>query len=131
MPTTTNLGLAVSSNLEDEVLEYWNKMLNVTNGNFVLLDNQFGVMLAEIPFVIPDSAWVLDQQGPFSYKAEVTLSNTLKNSNLSVDAYFPDAVSAFDIVLESATQNGSDLELVFYATTAKTSAVSGVLKYVY
>ena len=131
MPTTTNLGLAVSSNLDDEVLEYWNKMLNVTDGNFVLLDNQFGTLLAEIPFTIPSSAWSSDEQGPFKYKAEVTISNTVARSGLDINAYFPDAVSAYDVVLESVTQNGTDLDLVFYAISTKEANLSGVLKYVY
>lgn len=131
MPTTQNLGLAVSSNLEDEVLEYWNKMLNVTDGNFVKLDNQFGTLIAEIPFTISSSSWASDEQGPFKYKAEITLSNTIKKENMGVDAYFPDAVSAFDVVLESVTQNGTDLDLVFYAISTKSTNLSGVLKYVY
>lgn len=131
MPTTTTLGLAVSSNLDDEVLEYWNKMLNVTDGNFVKLDNQFGTLIAEIPFTIPSSAWSSDEQGPFKYSATVTLSNTVVKMGLTVDAYFTDAVSAYDVVLESATQNGTDLDLVFYAISAKASNLSGVLKYLF
>lgn len=131
MPTTRNLGLAVSSNLDDEVLEYWRKMLNVTDGNFVKLDNQFGTLLAEIPFTIPSSAWSSNEQGPFKYSATVSISNVIRNENMDLNAYFPDAVPAYDVVLGSATQNGTDLDLVFYAVTAKSTNLSGVLKYAY
>ena len=131
MPTTTNLGLAVSSNQADSVLEYWNKMLNETDGNFVILDNQFGILATKIAFTIPSNAWVSDVQGVFNVKAEVTLSNTLIRDNSTIEAYFDNILISAGVVLYSATQNGTDLELVFYANEAKVSAVSGVLKYVY
>ena len=131
MPTTTNLGLAVSSNQNDSVLEYWNKMLNENDGNFVILDQQFGILKAEIGFTIPSNSWVSDEQGPFKVKAVVTLSNTLIRDNSTVEAYFTDILASAGVVLYSATQSGSSLILVFYANETKSSDISGVLKYVY
>lgn len=131
MPTTTNLGLAVSSNPNDSVLEYWNKMLNTADGNFVILDNQFGILAAEIAFTIPTNGWVSDEQGPFKVKAVVTLSNTLIRDNSTVEAYFTDIISSAGVVLTNVVQSGTDLLLTFYADSAKEVAVSGVLKYVY
>lgn len=131
MPTTTTLGLAVSSNQNDNVLEYWNKMLNETNGNFVILDNQFGILKASIPFTILTTDWTADEQGPFTVSATVTLSNTLIRDNSTVEAYFSDILNSAGVVLYSVTQSGTDLVLVFYADEAKAANVSGVLKYVY
>lgn len=131
MPTTTNLGLAVSSNQSDSVLEYWNKMLNETDGNFVILDQQFGILKTSIAFTIPTNAWISDVHAPFNVSATVTLSNTLIRDNSTVEAYFTDLLASVGVILYSVTQSGSDLELVFYADSAKASAVSGVLKYVY
>lgn len=137
MPTTTNLGLAVSSNQNDSVLEYWNKMLNETDGNFVIIDTAFGEMLSiyaemttQIPFTIPSSSWVGDEQGPFKVSATITLSNTLVKDNSTIEAYFEDILESAGVVLYSATQSGTSLILVFYADSEKENAVSGVLKYV-
>ena len=131
MPTTTNLGLAVSSNQNDGVLEYWNKMLNETDGNFVILDNQFGILKAEIGFTIPSNSWVSDEQGVFKVKNTVTLANTLVLDNSTIQAYFTDIITSAGVVLYSATQSGTSLILVFYANETKASDISGVLKYVY
>lgn len=131
MPTTNNLGLAVSSNQGDSVLEYWNKMLNENDGNFVILDNQFGILATRIPFTIPTTSWLTDVQGVFKVKATVTLTNTLIRDNSTVEAYFTDILSSAGVVLYSVTQTGSSLVLVFYANEAKETAIDGVLKYVY
>lgn len=131
MPTTTNLGLAVSSNPNDSVLEYWNKMLNVTDGNFVLIDNEFGILKTSIPFTIPSASWVSDLQGPFKVKAEVTLTNVLVRDGSTIQALFSNILNSAGAVLYSATQNGQNLDLVFYADSAKLVDISGVLKYVY
>lgn len=131
MPTTTNLGLAVSSNQNDSVLEYWNKMLNETDGNFVILDEQFGILKASIPFTILTTDWTADVQGPFTVSATVTLSNTLIRDNSVVEAYLSDVLNSIGVVLYSVTQSGTDLVLVFYADAAKSVDVSGVLRYVY
>ena len=131
MPTTTNLGLAVSSNQNDLVLEYWNKMLNETDGNFVILDNQFGILATKIPFTIPANSWTSDEQGVFKVTATVTLANTLIRDNSTVEAYFEDILNSAGVVLTSVTQSGTSLVLVFYADAAKENAVNGVLKYVY
>ena len=131
MPTTNNLGLAVSSNQQDSVLEYWNKMLNETDGNFVILDNQFGILATKIPFTILSTSWLSDVQGVFKVKATVTLTNTLIRDNSTVEAYFEDILNSAGVVLYSVTQLGSSLVLVFYANEAKQSDISGVIKYVY
>jgi hypothetical protein len=131
MPTTTNLGLAVSSNPNDSVLEYWNKMLNVTDGNFVLIDNEFGILKTSIPFTIPPSSWVSDVQGPFKVKAEVTLTNVLVRDGSTIEALFSDIINSAGVALYSANQYGQELILVFYANEAKAVNISGVLKYVY
>lgn len=131
MPTTTNLGLAVSSNQNDSVLEYWNKMLNENDGNFVILDNQFGILKAEIGFTIPSNSWVSDEQGVFKVKNTVTLANTLVLDNSTIQAYFIDIIASAGVVLYSATQSGTSLVLVFYADDTKATDISGVLKYVY
>ena len=131
MPTTRNLGLAVSSNQDDSVLEYWNKMLNTTNGNFVLLDNEFGILATKIDFTIPTNAWILEENGPFKAKAQVTLTNTMIRNNSTIEAYFEDIVNSAGVVLYSATQSSSNVILVFYANAIKESAIQGVLKYVY
>ena len=131
MATTTNIGLAVSSNQNDSVLEYWNKMLNETNGNFVLLDNEFGILKAAINFTIPSNAWVSDEQGVFKVKNTVTLANTLVQDDSTLQAYFTDILTSAGVVLYSATQSGTSLVLVFYADAAKENDISGVLKYVY
>lgn len=131
MPTTSNLGLAVSSNQNDSVLEYWNKMLNENDGNFVILDNQFGILKAEIGFTIPTNGWVSDEQGVFKVKNTVTLANTLVLDNSTIQAYFTDIIASAGVVLYSATQSGTSLVLVFYANDTKATDISGVLKYVY
>lgn len=131
MPTTTNLGLAVSSDQHDLVLEYWNKMLNETDGNFVLLDNEFGILATKIQFTIPYSYWVADDQGPFKARANVTLYNTLVRDDSIIEAYFSDILKSAGVVLYSAEQNGSNLQLVFYADEAKADDITGILKYVY
>lgn len=131
MPETTNLGLAVSSNQNDSVLEYWNKMLNETDGNFVLLDNEFGILKTVISFEIPTSAWISEENGPFKASATVTLSNTLIRDNSVVEAYFNDIVNSAGVVLYSVTQSGTDVELVFYANEIKEEEISGFIKYVY
>lgn len=131
MPTTTNLGLAVSSNPNDSVLDYWNKMLNPENGNFFLIDQEFGVLKTSISFTIPSASWVSDDQGVFKFRAEVTLTNTLVKDNSTIEAYFNDILNSAGTVLVSATQNGTSLDLVFYANEAKSVDISGVLKYVY
>ena len=131
MPSTTNLGLAVSSNQNDSVLEYWNKMLNTTDGNFVILDNEFGILKTKISFTIPANAWVAEVHGVFKAKAEVTLSNTIIRDNSTIEAYFTDVVASAGVVLVSATQNGTSVTLVFYADMIKEEDVAGVLKYVY
>jgi len=131
MPTTSNLGLAVSSNQNDSVLEYWNKMLNENDGNFVILDQQFGILKAEIDFTIPSANWVSDEQGVFKVKNTVTLANTLVLDNSTIQAFFTDIIASAGVVLYSATQSGTSLVLVFYANETKTSNISGVLKYVY
>lgn len=131
MPTTSNLGLAVSSNQNDSVLEYWNKMLNENDGNFVILDQQFGILKAEIDFTIHSANWVSDEQGVFKVKNTVTLANTLVLDNSTIQAFFTDIIASAGVVLYSATQSGTSLVLVFYADDTKTSDISGVLKYVY
>ena len=131
MPTTSNLGLAVSSNQNDSVLEYWNKMLNENDGNFVILDNQFGILKAEIGFTIPSNSWVSDEQGVFKVKNIVTLANTLVLDNSTIQAFFTDSIASAGVVLYSATQCGTSLVLVFYADDTKATDISGVLKYVY
>ena len=131
MPTTANLGLAVSSNQNDEVLEYWNKMLNETDGNFVILDNQFGILATKIDFTINTIDWVDDERLPFHVKAIVTLANTIIRDDSTVEAYFENAISSAGIVLYSVEQSGSDLVLTFFADKAKTSSIKGILKYVY
>lgn len=131
MPSTANLGLAVSSNQNDSVLEYWNKMLNTTDGNFVILDNEFGILKTKINFAIPVNAWSAETHGVFKVKAEVTLSNTIIRDNSTIEAYFTDVVNSAGVVLVSATQNGTSVNLVFYADAAKETAITGVLKYVY
>lgn len=131
MPTTRNLGLAVSSNQNDSVLEYWNKMLNTSNGNFVIIDDQFGILAAKIVFTIPSTSWILEDNGPFKAKAEVTISNTVIADNSTVEAYFEDIVTSAGVVLYSVTQVNTNLQLVFYADSEKSSDIMGVLKYVY
>lgn len=131
MPTTRNLGLAVSSNQNDSVLEYWNKMLNTSNGNFVIIDDQFGILATKIAFTIPSTSWILEDNGPFKAKAEVTISNTVIADNSTVEAYFEDIVTSAGVVLYSVTQVSTDLQLVFYADSEKSSDIIGVLKYVY
>lgn len=131
MPTTRNLGLAVSSNQNDSVLEYWNKMLNTSNGNFVIIDDQFGILATKIAFTIPSTSWILEDNGPFKAKAEVTISNTVIADNSTVEAYFEDIVTSAGVVLYSVTQVNTNLQLVFYADSEKSSDIIGVLKYVY
>lgn len=131
MPTTTNLGLAVSSNQSDSVLEYWNKMLDETDGNFVKLDNEFGILATKLAFTIPSNAWTSEVNGVFNYKAEVTLSSTLIRDGSTVEAYFSDIVNSAGVVLYSVTQNGADVDLVFLSNDLKTNSISGVIKYVY
>ena len=134
MATTSKLGLAVSSNPNDSVYEYWNKMLNVTNGNFVLIDNEFIKLATQVSFTIPSTAWVTDVQGPFTKKAEIVLQNTGIQDNSTVEAYFEDIIHSAGVVLYSATPTGyqnRDTTLVFYADTAKDVDIDGVLKYVY
>lgn len=131
MPTTRNLGLAVSSNQNDSVLEYWNKMLNTSNGNFVIIDDQFGILATKIVFTIPSTSWILEDNGPFKAKAEVTISNTVIADNSTVEAYFEDIVTSAGVVLYSVTQVNTNLQLVFYADSEKSSDIMGVLKYVY
>jgi len=131
MPSTTNLRLAVSSNQNDSVLEYWNKMLNETDGNFVILDNQFGILSTKINFTILSSDWISDVQGHFTSKAVVTLTNTIIRDNSTVEAYFEDILNSAGIVLYSVVQSGTSLVLTFYADEAKSSSIVGVLKYVY
>ena len=142
MPETTNLGLAVSSNQNDSVLEYWNKMLNETDGNFVKIDTAFGQLDGQlsqldgqlkesIDFSIPDSAWISEVNGPFKASATVTLSNTLAKDNSVVEAYFSDIVNSAGVVLYSVTQSGTDLELVFYANEIKATTITGFIKYMY
>ena len=131
MPTTTNLGLAVSSNQNDLVLEYWNKMLNETDGNFVILDEQFGILATKINFTIYTTDWVSDERLPFHVKAIVTLANTIIKDNSTVEAYFEDVLNSAGVVLYSVVQSGTDLVLTFFADKAKTSSIQGILKYVY
>ena len=131
MPTTRNLGLAVSSNQNDSVLEYWNKMLNTSNGNFVIIVDQFGILATKIAFTISSTSWILEDNGPFKAKAEVTISNTVIADNSTVEAYFEDIVTSAGVVLYSVTQVSTDLQLVFYADSEKSSDIIGVLKYVY
>lgn len=131
MPNTTNLRLAVSSNQNDSVLEYWNKMLNETDGNFVILDNQFGILSTKINFTISPNDWIPDVQGHFASKAVVTLANTIIRDNSTVEAYFEDILNSAGIVLYSVVQSGTSLVLIFYADEAKSSSIVGVLKYVY
>ena len=131
MPTTTNLGLAVSSNQNDSVLEYWNKMLNESDGNFVLLDNEFGVLKSSISFEIPSTEWTSAVNGPFKASATVTLSDTVIRDGSVVEAYFSDIVNSAGVVLYSVTQSGTDVELVFYANEIKQENISGFIKYVY
>ena len=130
MPVTTNLGLAVSSDQRDYVLEYWMKMLNESNGNFVLLDNEFGVLASKLSFNIYPETWVAEDHAPFYFKSTVTL-NAVVQDNSIVEAYFENILVSTGVILHSVTQNGTSLELVFYADSAKQSIVSGFVKYVY
>lgn len=131
MPTTANLGLAVSSNQNDNVLEYWNKMLNESDGNFVILDEQFGILATKIDFTISTLDWEDDPYPPFNVKAVVTLPNTIIRDNSTVEAYFENVLESAGIVLYSVEQNGTNLVLTFYSNEEKGTAINGILKYVY
>lgn len=131
MPTTANLGLAVSSNQNDNVLEYWNKMLNESDGNFVILDEQFGILATKIDFTISVLDWIDDPYPPFNVKAVVTLPNTIIRDNSTVEAYFENVLESVGIVLYSVEQNGTNLVLTFYSNEEKSTAINGILKYVY
>jgi len=104
------------------------KLLSVnSNGNY-FLDNK---LLKTIWFEIPSSAWVSETHGVFNAKAEVTLANTLIADGSSIEAYFKDIENSAGVVLNSATQNNNDLDLIFYANEVKTTNVNGMLKYIY
>jgi len=104
------------------------KLLSINSSGEYFLDDK---LLTTIYFEIPSSAWVSEAHGVFNVKAEVTLANTLIADGSSIEAYFKDIENSAGVVLNSATQNGNALDLVFYANEVKTATVNGILKYIY
>lgn len=133
MGDTAKLHLPISDNPNDRVLEYWTRIFNTQSGAMKVLDDQFVILSQKFAFSIPSNAWATSlDDATFTYKAEITLTNTVIADNSTIEALYDDPLKSNGIVLYSAEQiTSSSVKLVFYGIEAKSDDVTGVIRYVY
>lgn len=135
MAQTSKLGLTVYDEADKSTVlwaAYWRAMSkNDSSSNMKKIDAEFAKIAQKFSFTIAaDATWsALQSSDPYKYQTTVSITANLDGSTIM--ATFDSPINSRGVILASAVQNGSLVELTFYSKEAKTVAVTGVILYVY